>query len=59
MQVPQQSMCIFKAGLSSVSNGWSKYKNSYDVLNSNQYVQITLNTKLKLTERKDLLIKSV
>ena len=52
-------MCIFKAGLSSVSNGWSKYKNSYDVLNSNQYVQITLNTKLKLTERKDLLIKSV
>ena len=46
-------MCIFKAGLSSLSDGWAKYKGKVpDVSDSNQNVETTCNSKLKFTEPK-------
>ena len=51
-QVPvlHQSMCIFKAGLSSSYDGWAKYKEKvHDVSDPNQNVKTTCNSKLKLT----------
>ena len=60
MSVLHQSMCIFKAGLSSLSDGWAKYKEKVpDVSDSNQNVETTRNSKLNFTELKDLFIKSL
>ena len=51
---------ISKAGLSSSSDGLARYKEKApDVLDSNQNVETTCNSKLKFTERKDLFIKRV
>ena len=55
ISVLHQSMCIFKASLSSLSNGWAKYTEKV----SNQNVETRCNSKLKFTELKDLLIKRV
>ena len=45
-----QSMCIFKAGLSSSYDGWVKYKEKVlDVSDPNQNVETTCNCKLKFT----------
>ena len=46
-----QNMCIFKAGLSSLSNGLVTYEEKVpDVSDSNQNVATTCNSKLKVTE---------
>ena len=56
LSVLHQSMCIFKAGLSSLSDDKEKYiKKAPDVLDSNQNVETTCNSKLKL-ELKNLFI---
>ena len=48
-----QSMCIFKAGLSGLSDGWAKYKeNAPKVSDSNQNIETKCNSKLKFTELK-------
>ena len=53
MSVLHHSMCIFKACLSSLSNGWKKYKEKVpDVSDSNQNVEQTCNSKHTLTELK-------
>ena len=53
-------MCIFKAGLSSLSDSWAKHKEKVsDVSGFNQNVKRTYNSKLKVTELKDLFIKRV
>ena len=45
------SMCIFKAGLSSLSDGWTKHKEKVpDVSDSNQNIETICNCKLKITE---------
>ena len=45
-----QSMCIFKAGLSSSYDGWVKCKEKVlDVSDPNQNVETTCNCKLKFT----------
>ena len=45
-----------KVSLSSLSDGWAKYKEKVpDVSDSNQNVETTCNSKLKFTELKDLL----
>ena len=50
MSVLHQSMCIFKAGLSSSYDGWVKYKEKVpDVSDPNQNVETTCNSKLKFT----------
>ena len=50
MSVLHQSMCIFKAGLSSSYDGWAKYKEKVpDVSDLNENVEIKCNSKLKLT----------
>ena len=54
MSVLHQSKCIFKAGLSSLSDGWAKCK---DVSDPNQNIETTYNSKLKFTEPNDLFIK--
>ena len=60
ISVPHQSLCIFKAGLSILSEGWAKYKEKVpDVSDSNQNVQTTCNSKLKFIKLKDLFIKKV
>ena len=60
MSVLHQSMCIFKAGLSSSYDGWAKYKEKIpDVSDPNQNVETTCNLKLKFTEPKNLMIKRV
>ena len=60
MSILHETICIFKAGLSSLSDGWAKYKEKVsDVSNSNQNVETTGNSKLKFTELKDLFIKRV
>ena len=42
ISVLHQSMCIFKAGLPSLSDGWAKYKEKVpDVPDSNQEVEAT------------------
>ena len=46
-------MRIFKTGLSSLSDGWAKYKEKVpDVSDSNQNVETTCNSKFKFTELK-------
>ena len=53
-------MCNFKVGLSSLINYWVKYKEKVnDVSYSEQNVETTCNSKLKLTEIKDLFIERV
>ena len=50
MSVVHQSMCIFKAGLSSSYDGWAKFKEKVpDVSDPNQNVETTCNSKLKFT----------
>ena len=56
LSVLHQSMCIFKAGLSSLSDDKEKYiKKAPGVSDSNQNVETTCNSKLKL-ELKNLFI---
>ena len=53
-------LCFSKAGLSSLNDGWAKYKEKGpDVSDSNQNVKNTCNSKLMFTEFKDLFIKIV
>ena len=59
MLVLHQSMCIFKAGLSRLSDCWPKYKQKVPESDPNQNVETTCNSKLKFTELKDLFIKRV
>ena len=60
MPALHQSRCIFKAGLSSLSDGWAKDKEKVsDVSDPNQNVERTCNSKLKITELKYLFIKRV
>ena len=50
MSILDQSMCTFKAGLSSSYDGWAKYKEKVpDVSDPNQNVETTCNSKLKFT----------
>ena len=50
MSVLHQSMCIFKAGLSSSYDCWAKYKEKVpDMSDSNQNVETTCNSKFKST----------
>ena len=50
MSVLYQSMCIFKAGLSSSYDCWPKYKEKVpDMSDSNQNVETTCNSKFKST----------
>ena len=60
ISVLHQSMCILKAGLSRLSDGWEKYKEKVpDMSDSNQNLETTCNSKLKFAEFKDLFIKKV
>ena len=60
MSVMHQGMYIFKTGLSSLYDGWAKYKEKIpDMSDPNQNVETTCNSKLKFTELKDLFIKRV
>ena len=60
ISVLHQSLCVFKAGLSNLSDGWAKYKQKVpDMLDSNQILKTTCNSKLKFAELKDFFIKSV
>ena len=60
LSVLHQSMCIFKAGLSSLSDDWVKYKEKVpDVSDSNQNVETICNSKFKFIEVKDIFIKRV
>ena len=51
MSVLDQSMCIFKAGLSSPYDCWAKYREKVptDVSDPNQDFETTCNSKLKFT----------
>ena len=50
MSVLHQSLCIFKAGLSSSYDGWVKYKEKVsNVSDPNQNAETTCNSKLKFT----------
>ena len=52
MSVLHQSMCIFKAGLSSSYDGWAKYKEKVpDVSDPSQIVETTQNSKLKFKSK--------
>ena len=54
MSVLHQSMCIFKSGLSNLSDGCRKYKEKVpDVSDSNLNIETKCNSKLKFTELKD------
>ena len=56
MSVLYQSMCIFKTGLSRLSDGWAKYKEKVpDVSDPNKNFEAR-NSKLKFKEFKDLFI---
>ena len=58
MSVLQQSMCIFKAGLSSLSDGWAKDREKVrDVPDSNQNVERTCNPDPRLQNLKIYLSK--
>ena len=58
--VLHQSLYIFKAGLSILSDGWAKYKQKVpDMSDSNQNLEKTCNSKLKFTELKYFFIKRV
>ena len=51
ISVLHQSLCIFKAGLSSLSDGWAKYKQKVpDMSDSNQTLETICNSKLKFAE---------
>ena len=53
-------MCIFKAGLLSLSDVWAKYKEKVpDMSDSSQNLETTCNSKLKFAELKDLFIKRI
>ena len=53
MSVLYQSMCIFKAGLPSLSDGCTKYKEKVpDVSDPSQNTEMTCNSKFKFTELK-------
>ena len=59
MAVPHQSMCLFKAGLSSYDS-WANYTEKVpDASDPNQNVETTCNSKLKITTLKDLFTKMV
>ena len=50
MSVLHQSICIFKADLSSSYDGWAKFKEKVsDVSDPNQHVETTCNSKLTFT----------
>ena len=54
------SMCVFKAGLSNLIDGWAKYKvKVLDMSDSNQNVETICNFELKFAELKDLFLKRV
>ena len=58
--VLHQGLCIFKAGLSHLSDGWAKYKQKVpDMSDSNQNLEIISNSELKFAELKDFFIKRV
>ena len=60
MSVLHQMMCMFEADLSRLSDGGAKHKEKVpDVSDPNQNIETTCNSKLKLTELKDLFIKRV
>ena len=60
ISVLHQSVCIFKAGLSSLSDDWAKYKQKVpDMSDSNQNLETTSNSKLKFGELKEFFIKRV
>ena len=60
LSVLHQSICIFKAGLSGLSDVKAKYKGKIpDMSDFNQNVETTCNSKLKFVELKDLFIKRV
>ena len=51
MSVLHQSTCIFKTGLSSLNDGWVKYKEKVpEVSDTNQNVETTCTSKLKFKE---------
>ena len=53
ISVLHQSLCIFKAGLSSLSHGWAKYKQKVPHMSdSNQNLETICNSKLKFAELK-------
>ena len=53
-----QSICTSKAGLTSLRHVWAKYKDEVsDVSGSDQNIEASSNSKLKLTEGKDLPFK--
>ena len=54
-QFQMHCMCISRAGISSLIGDWAKYKDKVlDVSDSNQNVETTCNSKLKLTGLKDI-----
>ena len=58
ISVLHQNMCVFKVGLSGLSDGWAKYKEEVsDVSDPNQNVETACNSKLKFAELKDLFTK--
>ena len=60
ISVLHQSLCIFKAGLSSLGDGWAKYKQKVpDLSDSNQNLETTCNSKRKFTELNNFFIKRV
>ena len=60
LSVLHQSICIFKAGLSGLSDDKAKYKGKIpDMSDFNQNVETTCNSKLNFVELKDLFIKRV
>ena len=60
MLVLHQGVCIFKAGLSRLSDDWVKYIEKLPYMSDlNQNVKTTCNSKNKFTELKDLFIKRV
>ena len=60
LSVLYQSICIFKAGLSSLSDDWAKYKEKVpDVSDSNHMLKQDAIPISSLTELKDLVIKRV
>ena len=59
MTVLLQSMAISKAGLPNLDNPGTKYKDKVpNVSDSNQNIETSCKSKLKLSELKDLYIKS-
>ena len=60
ISVLHQSLCIFKAVLSSLRDDWAKYKQKVpDISDSNQNLEIICNSKFNFAELKDSFIKRV